>query len=58
MRVLRRLFQTMLFYVLLVHLAGMSLTWNLVSLLLYPVLSRRQGTIVGRAAISSVYRGF
>ena len=58
MGILRRLFQTVLFYVLLLHLAGMSLTWNFVSLLLYPVLSRRQGTIVGRAAISSVYRGF
>jgi 1-acyl-sn-glycerol-3-phosphate acyltransferase len=47
-----------LFYVLLLHLGAMSLTWNLVSLLLYPLLPRRQGTIVGRAAISSVYRGF
>jgi 1-acyl-sn-glycerol-3-phosphate acyltransferase len=48
----------MLFYVLLLHLGAMSLTWNLVSLVLYPILSRRQGTVVGRAAISSVYRGF
>jgi len=55
---LRRLFQGALFYVLLLHLGAMSLTWNLVSLLLYPLLSRQQGTIVGRAAISSVYRGF
>ncbi|MDE2626711.1 MAG: 1-acyl-sn-glycerol-3-phosphate acyltransferase [Burkholderiales bacterium] len=36
----------------------MSLTWNLVSLLLYPFLTRAQGVVVGRAAISSVYRGF
>ena len=58
MSFLRRLFQGALFYVLLLHLGAMSLTWNLVSLLLYPLLSRQQGTIVGRAAISSVYRGF
>jgi 1-acyl-sn-glycerol-3-phosphate acyltransferase len=36
----------------------MSLTWNLVSIVLYPFLSRAQGVVVGRAAISSVYRGF
>ena len=58
MRLLRRLFQSALFYVLLLHLGAMSLTWNLVCLLLYPFLSRRQGVVVGRAAISSVYRGF
>jgi 1-acyl-sn-glycerol-3-phosphate acyltransferase len=54
----RRLFRSVLFYVLLLHLGAMSLTWNLVCLLLYPFLSRRQGVVVGRAAISSVYRGF
>jgi len=58
MRLLRRLLQSLLFYVLLLHLGAMSLTWNLVALLLYPLLPRAQGTIVGRAAISSVYRGF
>ena len=58
MRVLRRLFQSVLFYVLLLHLGAMSLTWNFACLLLYPFLTRRQGVIVGRAAISSVYRGF
>ncbi len=47
-----------MFYVLLAHLAMMSLTWSLVSLVLYPLLSRENGVIVGRAAISSVYRGF
>lgn len=56
--VMKRLFQCAMFYVVLLHLGAMSLTWNLVSLLLYPILSRKQGTIVGRAAISSVYRGF
>lgn len=58
MRVLRRLFQSVLFYVLLLHLGGMSLTWNLASFVMYPFLPRRHGTVVGRAAISSVYRGF
>ena len=58
MRGLRRLWQCALFYVMLLHLAAMSLTWNLVCLLLYPFLSRDQGVVVGRAAISSVYRGF
>lgn len=58
MRLLRRAFQCTLFYVLLAHLGAMSLTWNLVSLLLYPFLTRAQGVVVGRAAISSVYRGF
>ncbi len=47
-----------MFYVLLAHLAMMSLTWSLVSLVLYPLLSRENGVVVGRAAISSVYRGF
>ena len=58
MRVLRRFVHSVMFYVLLTHLAMMSLTWSLVSLALYPLLSRENGVIVGRAAISSVYRGF
>ena len=47
-----------MFYVVLFHLAMMSLTWNLVAALLYPVLPRQAGLVLGRAAISSVYRGF
>jgi hypothetical protein len=58
LRSLRRLFQSILFYVLLAHLGAMSLTWNLVCTVLYPFLTRAQGVVVGRAAISSVYRGF
>ena len=58
MRVFRRLFQRVLFYMLLLHLAAMSLTWNLVCLVLYPLLPRQQGLVIGRAAISSVYRSF
>ncbi|MEO8059259.1 MAG: lysophospholipid acyltransferase family protein [Burkholderiales bacterium] len=58
MRLLLRFVHSVMFYVLLAHLAMMSLTWSLVSLVLYPLLSRENGVIVGRAAISSVYRGF
>ena len=58
MRHLRRLFQHAAFYLLLIHLAAMSLTWNLVAALLHPFLPPHAGTVVGRAAISSVYRGF
>ena len=55
---MKRFAQCVMFYVLLAHLGAMSLTWNLVALVLYPLLPREQGTVVGRAAISSVYRGF
>ena len=58
MRVVRRVFQIAMFYVLLLHLAAMSLTWNLVATLAYPFLPRRHGLVIGRAAISSVYRGY
>ncbi|WP_156374617.1 lysophospholipid acyltransferase family protein [Pseudorhodoferax sp. Leaf274] len=58
MSMLRRVWQCALFYLLLAHLGAMSLTWNLVCLVLYPLLPRAHGTVVGRAAISSVYRGF
>ena len=50
--------QILMFYLLLLHLAAMSLTWNLVAALLHPFMPRQQGLIVGRAAISSIYRGF
>jgi len=49
----RRFVQSVLFYVLLGHLAAMSLTWNLVAALLHPFLSRENGIVVGRAAIAS-----
>lgn len=55
---LRRGLQAVAFYVLLLHLAAMSLTWSLAAALVYPFVPRAQGTVVGRAAISSVYRGF
>ena len=47
-----------MYFVLLIHLGAMSLTWNIVCTLLHPFLTRTQGVVVGRAAISSVYRGF
>ena len=43
---------------LLLVLGVMSLTWNLIALLLYPVLPRPAARRLGRAAIASVYRGF
>ena len=55
---LRRWWHASIYFVLLVHLGAMSLTWNLVCVALYPFLSRDRGLVVGRAAISSVYRGF
>jgi 1-acyl-sn-glycerol-3-phosphate acyltransferase len=58
LRVLRRLVQSVIFYVLLLHLAMMSLTWNFIAFVLYPLLPRANGQLVGRAAIASVYRGF
>ena len=57
-RGLRRAWQCLLFYVLLIHLGAMSLTWNFAALAIHPLLPHRQGLVVGRAAISSVYRGF
>ena len=58
LKLLRRLLQALTFYILLLHLAAMSLTWSLTAALVYPFVPRAQGTVVGRAAISSVYRGF
>ncbi len=55
---LRRFWLCSVFYVLLFHLGMMSLTWNLVCAMLYPLLPRATGLVLGRAAISSVYRGF
>lgn len=55
---LHRLWQCTMFYVLLLHLGATSLTWNLISLVIYPFLTQAQGVTLGRAAISSIYRGF
>lgn len=45
-------------YGLLLFLGMMSLGWNLMASLLYPLLSRERGLVIGRAAISRVYRTF
>ena len=58
MRQLKQLIVGVFFYMALFHLGAMSLTWSLACFVLYPFLSRQQGVVIGRAAISSVYRGF
>ena len=58
MKWLRQGLSGVAFYLALLHLGAMSLTWNLVCYLLYPFLPRDKGLVIGRAAISSVYRGF
>lgn len=55
---LRRIWFCSVFYTVLIHLGLMSLTWNFVCALLYPLLPRASGMVLGRAAISWVYRGF
>ncbi|MEO7339090.1 MAG: lysophospholipid acyltransferase family protein, partial [Caldimonas sp.] len=50
------LVQSVILYVLLIQLGILSLAWNLLALVLHPLLPRRAGTIVGRATISTVYR--
>lgn len=45
-------------YVLLLGLGLMSLAWNLVAMLLYPLLPPAQGRTVGRAGIAYGYRLF
>ena len=55
---LRQLLAGTAFYLALLHLGAMSLTWNLACWLIYPFLPRQHGIVIGRAAISSVYRGF
>ena len=43
---------------LLAVLGAMSLGWNAVAMLLYPLLPRRAGLRIGRAGIAGVYRTF
>jgi 1-acyl-sn-glycerol-3-phosphate acyltransferase len=47
-----------LLYLLLVQLGAMSLAWNLVACVLYPLLPKRRGTALGRGTISTAYRFF
>lgn len=55
---LRTLGGTALLQALLVVLGLISLTWNFVAMLLYPVLPRERGKAVGRAGIAYGYRLF
>jgi 1-acyl-sn-glycerol-3-phosphate acyltransferase len=48
--------QRTLLYLLLAQLGVMSLAWNLVAWLLHPIVPKRRGTAVGRAAIAKGYR--
>jgi 1-acyl-sn-glycerol-3-phosphate acyltransferase len=56
-KTLRQLLLCVPFYLALLHLGMMSLTWNLVCYALYPFLPREKAIVIGRAAISSIYRG-
>lgn len=49
---------TLLLYLLLLLLGLISLAWNLVAMLLHPVLPRRRGQAIGRAGIAYGYRMF
>ncbi len=49
---------TLLLYALLLLLGVISLVWNLVAMLLYPVLPRERGQRIGRAGIAYGYRMF
>jgi 1-acyl-sn-glycerol-3-phosphate acyltransferase len=48
----------LLLYALLLVLGGISLAWNLVAMLLYPVLPAATGRRLGRAVIAWSYRAF
>jgi len=48
--------QRALLYLLLAQLGVISLAWNLVAWLLHPIVPKRRGTAVGRAAIAKGYR--
>ncbi|HEU4458416.1 MAG TPA: lysophospholipid acyltransferase family protein [Methylibium sp.] len=45
-------------HALLLLLGLVSLAWNLVAALLYPLLSRERGTVIGRAVIAHGYRAY
>ncbi|MEO8281200.1 MAG: lysophospholipid acyltransferase family protein [Ideonella sp.] len=58
MQALRKLVSTALLLTLLLGLGLVSLGWNLLAALLYPLLGERTGKRLGRQAISRCYRGF
>ena len=58
MQAVRNLFSMALLLGLLFGLGLLSLGWNLLAALLYPLLDEETGKQLGRRAISGVYRGF
>jgi 1-acyl-sn-glycerol-3-phosphate acyltransferase len=58
LRLLRGLLTSVLLYVLLTLLGVLSLAWNVVAVLLYPLLPRHRATVLGRRAIAKVYSMF
>lgn len=58
MRALLRWPLGVLLHLHLLLLGVVSLAWNLVALLLYPLLPRERGLVLGRAVISHVYRAY
>ena len=54
----RSAFSTCLLYAAAAAARRVSLAWNLVAWLLYPLMPQRAGTLLGRAVISRVYRLF
>lgn len=58
MSVVRRLVHSVLLYLLLLFLGLMSLAWNLLAVVLYPLMPREAGTRVGRLVISRCYGAF
>jgi len=55
---LLRPFQWLLLQALLLLLGALSLGWNLVAFVLYPLLPSRVGIVLGRSAIAESYRAF
>ena len=58
MRFVRHVVHSVALYLLLLFLGLMSLGWNLVAVLLYPLLARETGTCIGRRVISRCYGAF
>jgi 1-acyl-sn-glycerol-3-phosphate acyltransferase len=58
LKFLRRLLHTVVMYLLLLLLGLISLAWNLIAWLIYPLLPARRACALGRAAISLIYRVF
>ena len=58
MNLLRRGAHCVFFYVLLLHLGAMCLTWSVGCWLAYPLFPQHAGTVMGRAAISWIFRNF